>query len=195
MRGTPAPPRRKEAGGGLLWYDGDGAVQFALGTHDYAAGAVVSNHGKCFEARQTRGYLSLMQIRPIYCRAHHPQTLGKLERLHRTMKEAVNLEVPESPWTLSRTIDRFYRFYNYERYHEALGDVTPADVYFGRDREILARRKALKSRTLEERRERYRAWKKAEKVLPSASADGNLKAGLQPGGTVSIQRPLNVSFR
>jgi len=80
----------------------DGAVQFALGTHGYAAGAVVSDHGKCFEARQTCGYLSLMQIRPIYSRAHHPQTLGKLERLHRTMKEVVNLNVHDSPGALSR---------------------------------------------------------------------------------------------
>ena len=66
-------------------------------THGYAAGAVVSDHGKCFEARQTRGHVSLMQIRPIYSRAHHPQTLGKLERLHRTMKEVVNLNVHDSP--------------------------------------------------------------------------------------------------
>lgn len=167
----------------------DGAVEFALLTHGRAAGAVVSDHGKCFEARGTRGYLSLKQIRPIYARAHHPQTLGKLERLHRTMKEVVNLDVYESPWQLSRAIDLFYRFYNYERYHEALGNVTPANVYFGTAEALLARRKALRSQTMEERRRRHRAQKEAQETLPSAPADGILKAGIELGGTVYLRTP------
>jgi hypothetical protein len=113
-------------------------------------------------------------------------------------KEEVNLDLYESPWRLSRAIDHFYRFYNYERYHEALGNVTPADVYFGRTEPILTRRKALKTRTMEERRQRYRASKqegKAGKSLTSARADVKLKEGQQPEGTVYFPSPPNVSFR
>ena len=39
-----------------------------------------------------------------------------------------------------------------ERYHEALGNVTPADVYYGRDKEIRARRELIRKKTLRLRR-------------------------------------------
>jgi transposase InsO family protein len=67
----------------------DGAVELALSAHGQAAELLMSDHGKCSESRDTHGYLRLKGIRPVHARAHHPQTLGKMERLHRTMKEEV----------------------------------------------------------------------------------------------------------
>jgi len=154
-----------------------GAVDFALGTHGYAARRLVSDNGKCFLARDTRTYLGMANIRPIHARAHHPQTLGKLERLHRTMKEVVNLDVYESPEDLSRAIDEFYRYYNHERVHEALGNLRPADVYYGRSEEVLARRRVIKARTMAERRRRYHARKDEETGVASQETGGRLESG------------------
>ena len=60
-----------------------------------------------------------------------PQTNGKLERYHRTAKAKVNLFVYHSPEALREAMESFVNYYNYLRYHEALDNVTPADVYHG----------------------------------------------------------------
>ena len=86
-----------------------GAVAFAKQTHGYAARRIVTDHGKCFEANDIKAYLYVRNIRPIDARSHHPQTVGNLERLHRTMKEHVNVHVYPNPWELRRAIDRFGR--------------------------------------------------------------------------------------
>lgn len=46
----------------------------------------------------------------------------------------------------------FLTYYNTEQYHEALNNLTPADVYFGRAKEVLTRRDEIKQQTLHARR-------------------------------------------
>jgi len=53
---------------------------------------------------------------------------------------------------LTNQIDLFVDHYNNDRYHEALNNLTPADVYHGRDREILSRRRRIKKETMVQRR-------------------------------------------
>ena len=53
-------------------------------------------------------------------------------------------------------IEAFVDHYNHQRFHESLNNVTPSDVYFGRDKTILKHRKRIKRKTLETRRLHYR---------------------------------------
>lgn len=59
------------------------------------------------------------------------------------------------PWALEQEIARFVDYYNHQRYHESLDNVTPADVYFGRAKEVLTRREEIKRQTLEARRRQH----------------------------------------
>ena len=68
------------------------------------------------------------------------------------MKNVVKLENYYYPWELEHAIGEFVEHYNHHRYHESLNNVTPADVYYGRDQEILSRPAQIKQRTLQRRR-------------------------------------------
>lgn len=62
----------------------------------------------------------------------YPQTQGKIERWHQTLKNRILLENYFLPGDLEVRIGTFVEHYNHRRYHESLDNVTPADAYFGR---------------------------------------------------------------
>ncbi len=70
-------------------------------------------------------------------RPYHPQTQGKIERWHRSMKNQILLNNYYLPGELQEQIQRFIVYYNHERYHESLNNLTPADVFYGRGQKIL----------------------------------------------------------
>jgi len=55
------------------------------------------------------------------------------------------------PWELEQSIAAFVEYYNPQRYQEALDNLIPADVYIGRENEVLSRREQIKDKTLSER--------------------------------------------
>lgn len=87
---------------------------------------------------------------------YHPQTQGKIERWHQTLKNRILLENYYLPGDLEAHIGRFIEHYNHQRYHESLENLTPADVYFGRGQAILKERHRIKHKTIEHRRLIYR---------------------------------------
>ena len=86
----------------------------------------------------------------------HPQTQGKIERWHQTLKNRILLENYYLPGDLEAQIARFVEHYNYRRYHESLQNLTPADVYFGRGQTILLERERIKRDTIKLRRLQHR---------------------------------------
>jgi len=114
---------------------------------------LLSDNGPGYLARQFNEYLRLVGVKHITTAFNHPETNGKIERYHRTIKGEINLVPYEMPSDLVKAIESFVDYYNYRRYHEGLGDVTPYDVYTGRHLEIKQRRKEVKDRTLLSRRD------------------------------------------
>ena len=82
----------------------------------------------------------------------HPQIQGKIERWHQTLKNRILLENHFLPGALEAQLGAFVDYYNHRRYHESLGNLTPADVYFGHGQTILQTRERIKRETINERR-------------------------------------------
>jgi len=114
---------------------------------------LLSDNGAGYVCRAFRAYLHLVGIQHILAAPFHPQTNGKLERYHQTIKREVNQILYEFPGQLEKAITDFVEYYNFRRYHKALGDVTPADVLYGRREEILQRRKEVQIQTINRRRD------------------------------------------
>ena len=117
---------------------------------------LLSDNGPGYVSRAFRDYLGMVGIRHILAAPFHPQTNGKLERYHQTLKRDVNQLPYEMPSDLEAAIVAFVSYYNYRRYHKALGNVTPSDVLRGRREEILQRRKEVQAQTIERRRRHNR---------------------------------------
>jgi putative transposase len=117
---------------------------------------LLSDNGPCYLSGELREYLDSRGIGHTRSKPFHPMTQGKIERYHRSMKSVIRLDNYYSPEALEREIASFVDYYNNDRYHEALDNVTPGDVYFGRAHEVIARRERIKKRTMTERRRLYR---------------------------------------
>jgi putative transposase len=114
---------------------------------------LLTDNGSCYVSNEFNNYLTGKNMGHVQGAPYHPQTQGKIERYHRTMKNIVKLENYFFPDELRAKLTEFVAYYNNQRYHESLGNVTPADVYFGRDKQVKMNRKEIKMNTLKERRE------------------------------------------
>ena len=125
---------------------------------------LLSDNGAGYLSRQFGEYLRLVGVRHIVASPYHPQTNGKIERYHRSLKGEIKQLSYDMPSEVEKAIAAFIDYYNYRRYHEGLGNVTPYDVYTGMHLEILRKRKEAKSRTLKERKDYNRAAREQDNL-------------------------------
>jgi putative transposase len=113
---------------------------------------LLSDNGASYVAGDLARWLEGKGIAHIRGAPNHPQTQGKIERWHQTLKNRVLLENYFLPGQLEAAVAAFVDHYNHRRYHESLGNLTPADVYFDRGQAILEARDQIKNLTIRNRR-------------------------------------------
>jgi len=113
---------------------------------------LLSDNGPSYVSADLGKWLEQNGMAHTRGRPYHPMTQGKIERWHRSMKNQILLENYYLPGELEARIADFVAYYNTQRYHESLDNVTPEAVYFGRAQTILSRRQTIKRETLEHRR-------------------------------------------
>lgn len=113
---------------------------------------LLSDNGPCYVSKELKAYLEKQQMKHTRGKPYHPMTQGKIERYHRTMKNLIKLQNYWFPDDLERSITSFVKWYNNERVHESLDNITPHDMYHGKKRDILTKRGILKRKTLKERK-------------------------------------------
>jgi putative transposase len=112
---------------------------------------LLSDNGSAFRSKILGKFLQGQKVRQIHGSVMHPQTQGKVERLNRRIKEAINMLVYDTPMALEEALNNAVNAYNTAP-HEALKNVSPIEMYEGRQEEILARRLAKKRWTIEMRK-------------------------------------------
>ncbi|MEL6828055.1 MAG: integrase core domain-containing protein, partial [Pseudomonadota bacterium] len=113
---------------------------------------LLSDNGPCYISEQLADYLEDKGMSHTRGAPYHPQTQGKIERWHQTLKNRILLENYFLPGDLENQVAAFVGHYNHQRYHESLKNLTPADVYTGRGQTILLEREKTKRRTMKQRR-------------------------------------------
>ena len=113
---------------------------------------LLSDNGSSYISGDLAEWLEGQKINHVRGAPYHPQTQGKIERWHQTLKNRISLENYYLPGDLENQVGAFVDHYNNHRYHESLNNVTPADAYYGRATAIIERRKKIKKLTIQKRR-------------------------------------------
>jgi transposase InsO family protein len=113
---------------------------------------LLSDNGASYISGDLAEWLDDKKIEHIRGAPYHPQTQGKIERWHQTLKNRILLNNYYLPRELEEQISAFVENYNNKRLHKSLNNLTPADVYFGRGQAILEEREKIKKITIQNRR-------------------------------------------
>jgi putative transposase len=129
---------------------------------------VISDNGPQFIARDFKEFIRVCGMTHVKTSPYYPQSNGKVERWHRTIKgDCIRTETPLSLEGARRIVARYVEHYNTARLHSALGYLTPKDKLEGREKAIFAER----DRKLEQARARRKAKRQAAREPALATPD------------------------
>ena len=139
--------------------DAELVLQRAREKFPQARPRIISDNGPQFIAKDFKEFIRLWQTSHVLTSPHYPQSNGKLERFHRTLKEqAIRPKTPLSLEQARQVVDTFVEHYNQVRLHSAIGFVTPQDrlenrhleIYAARDQKLAAAREKRKMKRQEQ---------------------------------------------
>lgn len=122
-------------------------IQRARELHPGVTPRIISDNGPQFISKDFKEFIRLSGMSHVKTSPYYPQSNGKLERWHRTLKnDCIRPNTPLSLQDAQRLAAQFIDTYNHRRLHSAIGFVTPYDKLVGRDKEIFdARDKKLEA--------------------------------------------------
>ncbi len=127
---------------------------------------IISDNGPQFIANDFKAFIRVCGMTHVKTSPYYPQSNGKIERFHRTIKgDCIRTQTPLTVEDARRIVARYVEYYNTVRLHSAIGYVTPKDKLEGREQAIFAER----DRKLEQARERRIAKRHAAR---QAALDG-----------------------
>ena len=134
-----------------------------------ASPRVISDNGPQFLARDFKTFLKLKGMDQVRTSPHYPQSNGKLERWHQSLKrECIRPKTPLCLADAQRVVAGFVKHYNTRRLHSAIGYVTPLDKLEGRQKQILAERERKLNQAREQRKlRRQQAREEARLAIPA----------------------------
>jgi transposase InsO family protein len=119
---------------------------------------VISDNGPQFLAKDFKEFIRISGMTHVKTSPYYPQSNGKLERYHRTVKGGcLRVKTPLSLEDAQRIVMKFVAYYNHERLHSAIGYITPKDKLEGRAETIQVSRDAKLAAAREARKAQRRA--------------------------------------
>jgi transposase InsO family protein len=143
-------------------FDTEVVVQRALEKYPGEHPRIITDNGPQFMARDFKEFIRLMGLTHVRTSPYYPQSNGKLERWHGSIKrECIRPACPGSWEEASRLVASYVDAYNHVRLHSALGYIAPADKLNGLESVIFAER----DRKLEEARRRRQQARQATREV------------------------------
>jgi putative transposase len=148
-------------------------LQRAREKYPDATPRIISDNGPQFIAKDFKQFIRICGMTHVRTSPYYPQSNGKLERFHKTIKsECIRPQTPLSLDDARRAVEKYVLHYNTVRLHSSIGYVTPADKLAGREKEIFAKRdrKLNEARAIRQQR-RAAADAKTSGVTPVQSCE------------------------